>query len=209
MPKNSLKQKYYKNDISFTNVNSSIDANTSKLRGKTNVGENFIILKPSFPSTLMMDDLIKKNNTNNNPKPPPNAFVAYRMALMKEYRIKNCKLPPMSKVSKIAKNFWNMEPKYVKDFYESLVKDVKSIYKQNNIQIVLDKHMSSMVNNQENYDTVVNENLQTQNYGNAENSIHDNKFSSPSADSLTTSINDREYIKVLEQIIDCLLKKQI
>ncbi|CAB4404301.1 unnamed protein product [Rhizophagus irregularis] len=188
MPKISSNQQYYKN------------------------GENFIILKPSFPSTLMIDDLIKKNNTNNNPKPLPNAFIAYRMALMKEYRIKNCKLPPMSKVSKIAKNSWNMEPKHVKDFYESLVKDVKSIYKQNNIQIVLDKHMSGMVNNQESYDTVVNENHQTQNSGNAENSIHDNKFSSPSVsstDSLTTSINDREYIKVLEQTIDYLLKKSI
>uniref|UniRef100_U9TGY4 Uncharacterized protein n=1 Tax=Rhizophagus irregularis (strain DAOM 181602 / DAOM 197198 / MUCL 43194) TaxID=747089 RepID=U9TGY4_RHIID len=59
-----------------------------------------------------------------------------------------------------------------------------------------------MVNNQESYDTVVNENHQTQNSGNAENSIHDNKFSSPSVsstDSLTTSINDRDIDREIEK----------
>src|SRR6266498_1302977 len=61
------------------------------------------------------------------------------MSLMKEYR----KLPPMGEVYKIAKNSWIMEPKLTCKgfFYESLVKDAKSIYKKNNIQIVLDKHM--------------------------------------------------------------------
>jgi hypothetical protein len=109
-------------------------------------------IKPSYPSNLTANDLIKKNNNPNNNKPKtfPNAFIAYRMALIKEYNSKGRKLPPMSEVSKIAKNYWDMESIRVKNFYESLVKDAKSIYKQNNIQIMLDKHMGHAENNQEN-----------------------------------------------------------
>ncbi|RGB40158.1 hypothetical protein C1646_753636 [Rhizophagus diaphanus] len=206
MPKITLKQNYRKRDRF---VNSNINTDNFNLRGKTKSGKGdskniLTILKPSFPSTLMLDDLIKRNN-NNKPKLLPNAFIAYRMALMKEYRIKNCKLPPMGEVSKIAKNSWNLEPKQVKDFYESLVEDAKTIYKQNNIQIILDKHMDNhVVNSQDNDATcnaVVNENNQIQNPFDVENS---NKSSFLSVDS--TSIGDQEYINVLEQIIYCLLK---
>ncbi|CAG8445616.1 uncharacterized protein OCT59_023658 [Rhizophagus irregularis] len=206
MPKITLKQNYRKRDRF---VNSNINTDNFNLRGKTNSGKGdskniLTILKPSFPSTLMLDDLIKRN-TNSKPKLLPNAFIAYRMALMKEYRIKNCKLPPMGEVSKIAKNSWNIEPKHVKDFYESLVEDAKAIYKQNNIQIILDKHMGNhVVNSQENdatYNAVVNEDSQIQNPFDVENS---NKSSFLSVDS--TSIGDQEYINVLEQIIYCLLK---
>ncbi|RGB30417.1 hypothetical protein C1646_793757 [Rhizophagus diaphanus] len=142
MPKTFLRQKNRKRVTSLINVN-----NTEIDIIGHNSNNTLIDIKPSFPSTLTINELIKNSNTNNKPKLFPNAFIAYRMALMKEYRIKNCKLPPMGEVSKIAKNFWNMEPKNVKDFYESLVKDAKSIYKQNNIQIILDKHMNNYVEN--------------------------------------------------------------
>src|SRR6266498_2792217 len=138
MPKTSLKQKNRKHVTSFINSFS-----------RDNSDNILTVLKPSFPSTLTINDLIKNDNTNNKPKLFPNAFIAYRMALMKEYRNNNRKLPPIGEVSKIAKKFWNMEPKHVKDSYESLVKDAKSIYKQNNIQIVLDKHMNYVENSQE------------------------------------------------------------
>src|SRR6266542_972622 len=115
-------------------INSDFDANNSRLNDESN--------KPTFPPTLTINDLIKKDNTNNKLKAIPNAFIAYRMALIKEYRINNRKLPPMGEVSKIAKSYWNTEPKNVKDFYESLIKEAKSIYKQNNIKFVLDKHMN-------------------------------------------------------------------
>src|SRR2546430_16620321 len=50
-------------------------------------------IKPSFPPTLKPNDLIQNNrkssNSNNKPKSLPNAFIAYRMALIEEYRIKN------------------------------------------------------------------------------------------------------------------------
>ncbi|GBB98432.1 hypothetical protein RclHR1_32220001 [Rhizophagus clarus] len=217
MTKTSLKQKYRKRNTLF--IYSNIDTNNSKSHRKINIGgkdsNNILtIVKPTFPSTLIIDDLITSNNTNDKPKSLPNAFIAYRMALMKEYRIKNCKLPPMSEVSIIASNSWNTEPKHVKDFYKSLVKDAKSIYKQNNIQIVLDKHMNYVENNQT-YDTVINENPQVQNSVDAENfpssaniftdiSLNNSTSINTSYD-MNSTLNDREYIKVLEQIIDCLL----
>ncbi|CAB4404703.1 unnamed protein product [Rhizophagus irregularis] len=148
MPKNTLRRQKSLKHFTFINSNVS-DVDNSNLNNETNFNGNnynnlFINLKPAFPSTITTKDLIKNANTNNKPKWFPNAFIAYRMALVREFRIKNCKLPSMGEVSKIAKNFWNMEPKNVKDFYEALVKEAKSTYKKNNIQILLDKHMDYM-----------------------------------------------------------------
>ncbi|CAG8445596.1 uncharacterized protein OCT59_023660 [Rhizophagus irregularis] len=146
MPKNTLRRQKSLKHFTFINSNVSDHVDNSNLNNETNFNGNnynnlFINLKPAFPSTITTKDLIKTANTNNKPKWFPNAFIAYRMALVREFRIKNCKLPSMGEVSKIAKNFWNMEPKNVKDFYEALVKEAKSTYKKNNIQILLDKHM--------------------------------------------------------------------
>ncbi|CAB4379817.1 unnamed protein product [Rhizophagus irregularis] len=121
----------------------------------------------------------------------------------------------MGEVSKIVKNTWNIEPKHVKDFYESLVEGAKLSYKQNNIQIVLDKHINYMENNQEG-DVTHDENL------NSVNSLIVMKlvflvsvqliFLLNNSTSINTSYdvnstpNDREYIGVLEQIINYLLR---
>ncbi|CAB4379827.1 unnamed protein product [Rhizophagus irregularis] len=220
MPKTTLKKQ--KNCKQFTPIH-YVDINNSKLNNQPIINENnsknniFTILKPKFPPIVTVKDLIKNNNTKNKPKLFPNAFIAYRMALMKEYHNNNCKLPPMSEISKIAKNSWNMEPKHVKKSYESLVKNAKSTYMKNNIQIVLDKHMNYTENNRENtviYDTVESVN----NVASTENSSHNNDINSPcinftdisQVNSFTNydtsyEISDREYIKVLEQIIGRLL----
>src|SRR6266496_5424957 len=118
MPKTLLKKKNYNRTL-INHANVSID--NSKSNNETDNVFNYI--RPSFPPTLKIDDLIKNDNTNNKRKSLPNAFIAYRMSLMKEYRNNNRKLPPMGEVSKIAKNSWNMEPKHVKNFYESLVNE--------------------------------------------------------------------------------------
>src|SRR5688572_22092129 len=113
MPKTSLKQKNNKRAISH------IDATNSD-----NPKNVFADIKPKFPPTLTTNDLIKnalKINTPNRSraKTLPNAFIAYRMALIKEYHNKNLKLPPMGQLSKIAKDSWNKESQNVKDFYKN------------------------------------------------------------------------------------------
>ena len=90
----------------------------SNLNSETNISKNNFNnnIKPTFPPILTLNDLIEnalKSSTSNNNKPKslPNAFIAYRMALVKEYRIKSRKLPSMGELSKIAKDSWNIEPK--------------------------------------------------------------------------------------------------
>jgi hypothetical protein len=207
--------------------------------GETNFNVNnsnniFTDTRPSFPPNLTINDLTKNNiksNNKNKPKTFPNAFIAYRMALIKECHNKNWKIPPMGEFSKITRNSWNTEPEYVKDYYVSLVKEAKSIYKQNNIQIVLDKHMSNNVNNIENkqesglQDSLVTYDADsrappveaTSCIENSPNSVQ-NAVSASHYNvsfinsSLTDSSSnfemnsDREYIKILEQIIESLLR---
>src|SRR6266496_2825605 len=144
MPKALLKKKIYNHN--FINP-AEISINNSKSSNETDISENNSnnipnYIRPLFPPNLKIDDLIKKDNLNNQRRSLPNAFIVYRMALIKEYRARNCKLPPMTEISKIAKNFWETERKDVKNHYEALVKEAKSIHKRNNMQIVMDKHMN-------------------------------------------------------------------
>ncbi|CAG8656812.1 1917_t:CDS:2 [Funneliformis caledonium] len=112
-------------------------------------------IKPTFPPDLSINDLIKniiKPNALKSVKikSPPNSFIAYRMALQKEYLNKNIKLPPMSQLSIIAKNGWYKEPQDVKNFYNNLAKEAKSLYNQKTFIIKLDKHMNVVENDQGN-----------------------------------------------------------
>ncbi|CAI2169411.1 12332_t:CDS:1 [Funneliformis geosporum] len=109
-------------------------------------------IKPIFPPILTEDELIKNaiksNSSNNKAKTLPNAFIAYRMALQKEYHNKNIKLPPMNQLSIIAKNAWEKEPKEVKKFYKNLTEEARSLYNQKTLQIVFDKHMNEVEHDQ-------------------------------------------------------------
>nr|ANQ32569.1 MATA-HMG [Rhizophagus irregularis] len=141
MPKESSKKRNRNNLVTNSNFNSNDETNIIINSPNNNLVN---IFKPPFPPALTIDDLIKNAQTSDNkPKMVPNAFIAYRMALIREYRIKNknIKLPRMGVFSRIAENSWNKEPQHVKGYYNKLTQDAKLFYKQNTIQIVLDKHM--------------------------------------------------------------------
>ncbi|CAI2189997.1 4110_t:CDS:1 [Funneliformis geosporum] len=91
---------------------------------------------------------IKAPSNNKKAKPFPNAFITYKKALIKENRIRNIKLPPMGQLSKIVSLYLNEEPENVKEFYRSISEKAKSLYKQNEIQIVFDKHMNEVDSDQ-------------------------------------------------------------
>ncbi|CAB4379823.1 unnamed protein product [Rhizophagus irregularis] len=186
---------------------------SSKSNKKTNIKDNpndiLTNIKPTFPPIITINDLIK-------PKSPPNSFIVYRMALMKEYRNKNCKLPSICEISKIAKKYWDMEPKNVKDYYASLVKDAKSIYNKFSLdKFSLDNYMEYIQNQKCDitYDAVenINENLHILTSDQINNDVGfsttTNTFlvhSFPNYDNyeLNSTPNDQEYIRILEQIID-------
>ncbi|RIA92706.1 hypothetical protein C1645_820292 [Glomus cerebriforme] len=195
----------------------------SRLNNETrNNSNNVFVDRPSFPPTITLDDLIRNKNSNNRPRAIPNAFIVYRMALIREYRIINHKLPPMSELSKIAKKSWDTELKHVRDHYELLVNEAKSIYKQNNVQIVLDKHMNYIENNEDGTEArqleSTNEDLTIQNSAVIVNSHNNNVSSSVSSANYSiidsnssheanSTYNSREeYIKVLEETIEYLLR---
>ncbi|CAG8630387.1 9624_t:CDS:1 [Funneliformis caledonium] len=118
----------------------------SNINSKLNIGDDSFnnILKPTFPSTLSINEImsvIKAPNNIKKAKTFPNAFITYKKALIKENRNRNIKLPPMGQLSKIASYYWNEEPENVKEFYRKLSEKAKSFYKQNVIQIVFDKNM--------------------------------------------------------------------
>jgi len=162
-------------------------------------------IKPNFPPILTTNDLIKnalKSDTSNRSKAKtlPNAFIAYRMALIKEYRNNNIKLPPMGQLSRIAKNSWDKESQNVKDLYNKLAEDTKSLYKQRTIQIVLDNHMNQggQVSPLRSTSVIPDYENSTQDLENPTvsiiNSFQDNNasFASINYDSPTQNINDLE-----------------
>jgi hypothetical protein len=140
MPKALSKKKDYDRTVDNSKLNSEINIS------ENNINDILSYVRPSFPPIIKVDDLIKNARMNNKRKSIPNAFIVYRMALIKEYRIKNRKLPPMAEISKIAKSSWDIEPKEVKDYYEEFVREAKSIYNKSNVQIVMDKHMNDSKN---------------------------------------------------------------
>ncbi|CAG8666388.1 3016_t:CDS:2, partial [Funneliformis mosseae] len=60
------------------------------------------------------------------------------------------KLPPMGQLSIIAKNSWNKESQDVKNFYKNLAKEARSLYEQYTFQIIYDKRMNKVENDQGN-----------------------------------------------------------
>ncbi|CAI2165284.1 8577_t:CDS:2 [Funneliformis geosporum] len=123
MPK-TIKQKNY-NRVINSNIDSKFDRETN------NGDDNYnYVLKPTFPSRLSMNEIIgviKSPSNNKKAKTFPNAFIAYKIALIKENRIRNIKLPPMGQLSKIASCYWNKESENVKEVYRKLSEDAKSL----------------------------------------------------------------------------------
>ncbi|CAG8694319.1 11686_t:CDS:2, partial [Funneliformis mosseae] len=136
-------------------VNLLINAseNSSRLNRKTGIYEDnsnslFTDIKPKFPPTLTTNDLIKNTNKSNtfNRKSFPNAFIAYRMALTKEYHNKSITLPHMGHLSKIAKKSWEKESQNVKDFYHKLSGDARFLYKKTTFKSNLQDNSSYVLN---------------------------------------------------------------
>ncbi|CAB4490770.1 unnamed protein product [Rhizophagus irregularis] len=179
---------------------------SSKKRNRNNL--------PPFPPALTIDDLIKNAQTSDNkPKMVPNAFIAYRMALIREYRIKNknIKLPRMGVFSRIAENSWNKEPQHVKGYYNKLTQDAKLFYKQNTIQIVLDKHMIN-INDQKREQVRFQESSRDKRhvFCDAKSDIEPIQVNDVSTSHINASFKEeirilQEYVKILEQTIDSLL----
>ncbi|CAG8442193.1 9894_t:CDS:1 [Ambispora leptoticha] len=91
-------------------------------------------LRPPYPITITVDDLVRKNYKNRQALKTVNSFFIYRKAMVKQNEIETNKCD-MPKLSKIASIFWKKEPDHVKDEYKRLAKDAQNLFaKQINLQ---------------------------------------------------------------------------
>ncbi|RIA83296.1 hypothetical protein C1645_786735 [Glomus cerebriforme] len=74
-------------------------------------------IRPPFPPVITAQDLIQSNDATR----VPNSFIAYRMALVREYKLKNVSCN-RSEISSRASRLWKEEPDYIKNTYKNLVK---------------------------------------------------------------------------------------
>src|SRR6266487_1457243 len=91
-----------------------------------NTNENFEISVP-FPPKITIQDLIPAAG-NHNLK-VPNAFIAYRIELVRELKSQNIFFD-RTKISTLASKLWAKEPEEVKKYYKLMSSEARLQYNQ-------------------------------------------------------------------------------
>src|SRR2546423_12355948 len=85
-------------------------------------------IRPPFPPVISAHDLIPSDISNKSEIVRiPNAFIAYRMALVRELKSRNIAYH-RSNVSSLASRLWAEEPENVKDTYRKMTTDAQILY---------------------------------------------------------------------------------
>ncbi|CAG8473623.1 14220_t:CDS:1 [Funneliformis caledonium] len=87
--------------------------------------------RPPFPPVLTAKELLPKGEKSKKKENVriPNAFIAYRMALVRE--LKSKRVPcNRSNISSHASRLWKQEPKEVKDVYRKMANDAQLLFNQ-------------------------------------------------------------------------------
>jgi len=92
--------------------------------------ENSNIVRPPFPPVITAQDLIPTDVSNKvETVRIPNAFIAYRMALVRELKSKKVACH-RSNVSSLASRLWAEEPEDVKNTYRKMATDAQLMHNQ-------------------------------------------------------------------------------
>jgi len=94
----------------------------------SNQGENHDV-RPSFPPKISAQDLIPTECSKTETVRIPNAFIAYRMALVRELKSKKVACH-RSNVSSLASKLWAEEPEDVKNTYRKMATDAQLLHNQ-------------------------------------------------------------------------------
>jgi len=86
-------------------------------------------VRPSFPPKISAKDLIPTECSKAETVRIPNAFIAYRMALVRELKSKKVACH-RSNVSSLASRLWAQEPENVKDTYRKMATDAQMMHNQ-------------------------------------------------------------------------------
>src|SRR5947199_2798409 len=88
-----------------------------------------VLIKPPFPPTINIDDLVTSRPNGNKPSKSSNAFIIYRKAYVKELHSRGINLQ-MTQISPMVSESWKQEPDNVKAEYKRLAEAAKRRYKE-------------------------------------------------------------------------------
>ncbi|CAG8609771.1 24588_t:CDS:1 [Dentiscutata erythropus] len=83
-------------------------------------------IKPAFPPTVNVRELMTKQSSGRTSVRGPNAFIIYRKVFFEKARDDGYQLP-MTIVSSMASQSWEQEPEIVKELYRELAKEANKI----------------------------------------------------------------------------------
>ncbi|CAG8658186.1 979_t:CDS:1, partial [Racocetra fulgida] len=109
------------------NVISSIDTTSGGLT-QDSPHQSFFI-KPPFPPTINIDDLVTSKPNGDKPSKSSNAFIIYRKVYVKELHSRGVNLQ-MTQISPMVSESWKQEPEIVKQEYKKLAEAAKKRYKE-------------------------------------------------------------------------------
>ncbi|CAG8465095.1 6285_t:CDS:1 [Ambispora gerdemannii] len=87
------------------------------------------IIRPPFPPSTTLEELVRIKPNGDVPSKPPNAFIIYRGAAVKELHTRGYNLQ-MTRISPLISNAWKTEPENVTSYYKDLAKGAKRLYKE-------------------------------------------------------------------------------
>ncbi|CAB4428807.1 unnamed protein product [Rhizophagus irregularis] len=95
------------------------------------IGEGVLLLQPPFPPVITAQDLIPTDISSNKVESVriPNAFIAYRMALVRQLKSQKVACH-RSNVSSLASRLWAEEPEDVKNTYRKMATDAQMLHNQ-------------------------------------------------------------------------------
>ncbi|CAG8444829.1 5981_t:CDS:1 [Acaulospora morrowiae] len=86
-------------------------------------------IRPPFPPTISVEDLIISRPNGEKPSKASNAFMIYRKAYVRELHSRGINLQ-MTQISPIVSESWKKEPEGVKEEYKRLAEAAKKRYKE-------------------------------------------------------------------------------
>ncbi|CAG8521862.1 12868_t:CDS:1 [Funneliformis caledonium] len=123
-------------DVSLINSPRSLDSESgnmtsSSVEASPNIAQDppMMLIKPPFPPTINIDDLVTSKPNGDKPSKSSNAFIIYRKAYVKELHSRGINLQ-MTQISPMVSESWKQEPENVKAEYKRLAEAAKKRYKE-------------------------------------------------------------------------------
>ncbi|CAG8731955.1 10300_t:CDS:1 [Dentiscutata erythropus] len=108
------------------NVTNSIETTSGLVQDHS---QQSLFIKPPFPPTINIDDLVTSKPNGDKPSKSSNAFIIYRKVYVKELHSRGVNLQ-MTQISPMVSESWKQEPEIVKQEYKKLAEAAKKRYKE-------------------------------------------------------------------------------